>query len=121
SRAVDISATGLLVECEEKEYKQLQVEDKHHLRFHIPPGTMPEGFENAVRTDATVVRKFTKIDLGLQKYYVAFQFERPLTEYFKRKQWGYSIYVASTTLFFAALMIILMRVESIVYFRYNSF
>jgi hyaluronan synthase len=119
ARAADISATGILVACEEEVSKHLQVGSDHHLQFTIPPGTMPEGFENSVRTDARVVRKFTKIDRGQEKHMVAFQFEKPLTEYFKRKQWGYSIYVASTTLFFAALIVILMRVESVLYFQYH--
>lgn len=119
ARAVDISATGILVKCEEVDSKKHRKDDRLFLRFTIPPGTMPEGFENAVRTEATIVRSFTKMENGEPVYMIAFQFDKPLTEYFKRKQWGYSIYLASTSLFFAALFIVLMRVESVIYFKYH--
>src|SRR5690606_10268811 len=44
---------------------------------------------------------------------------KPLTEYFQKKRWGYSIYTASGMLFIAVAIIMLMRVESVIYFQYN--
>lgn len=119
ARAADISATGMLVHIEDGGLRECSVGRRKHLRFQIPPGTMPEGFENAVKMEATVVRTFTKVENGQVKHMAAWQFERPLTDYFKRKRWGYSIYTASTALFFAAMFIVLMRVESLIYFQYH--
>ncbi|MDT9726885.1 glycosyltransferase family 2 protein [Xylanibacillus composti] len=117
-RAVDISSTGMLVEAGDG-HGSFEVGQTLHARFRIPPGTMPEGFEHAVKIAVQVVRTFTRAEDEAEKQMVAFQFVRPLTEYFRRKRWGVSIYTASTMLFFAVLFIMLMRVQSIIYFQYH--
>ncbi|WP_409347056.1 glycosyltransferase family 2 protein [Paenibacillus sp. MBLB4367] len=117
-RAVDISSTGLLVELDGKE-DSFKVGDKLNIRFDIPQGTMPEGFESSVKIDAEAVRLFTRLQDDQEKLMVAFQFAKPLTDYFQRKRWGYSIYTASGLLFIAIAFIMLLRVESIIYFKYN--
>ncbi len=118
ARAVDISSTGLLIELVGEE-DSFQVGDKYNIRFNIPPGTMPEGFESNVKLDAVTVRLFTRQQDGQEKQMVAFEFAKPLTEYFQKKRWGYSVYTASGLLFVAVAFIMLMRVESIIYFKYN--
>lgn len=116
-KASDISATGLLIEL--KEVAGLTEGSRVSARFRIPPGTMPEGFESSVTIDATVVRRFIRGEGQEARTMLAVEFSKPLTSYFQRKRWGYSVYSASAILFVAILFIMLMRVESVVYFRYN--
>lgn len=117
-RAVDVSATGLLVALEDGS-DRFRVGDQATLRFDIPPATMPEGFESQVKTDARVVRLFTREEDGQAKRMMAFEFAKPLTDYFQRKRWGYSVYTASGLLFVTVAIILLMRMESFIYFKYN--
>ncbi|MCC3374715.1 glycosyltransferase [Cohnella sp. REN36] len=117
-RAVDISSTGLLVALNAKT-DQIRVGDRIWIRFRIPPGTMPEGFESAVRMRATVVRAFSREEDGREQAMLAFEFDKPLTAYFQRKRWGYSVYMASGMLFVAFAFVMLMRAESVIYFKYN--
>lgn len=113
--AADISASGILVALPD-DCGELQSEETYRLSFEIPPGTMPEGFESRVRLDAKVVRSFRAED-GRQM--AAFAFVKPLSEYFQRRRWGYSVYTASAMLFVASLIVVLMRTESVIYFKYN--
>ncbi|MCV4230030.1 glycosyltransferase [Virgibacillus sp. LDC1] len=117
-QAADISATGLLLRLPDAS-SGLEVGDKVKARFRIRPGAMPEGFESAVRMDASVVRRATNSTESGEEHMLALEFEKPLTEYFQRKRWGYSVYSASALMFMAVLFIILMRAESIIYFKYN--
>ncbi|MGO4787834.1 glycosyltransferase [Paenibacillus sp. 2KB_20] len=117
-QAADISATGLLLRLPD-DASDLEVGDTVKVRFRIPPGSMPEGFESAVRMDASVVRRATNSAESGEEHMLALEFEKPLTEYFQRKRWGYSVYSASALMFMAVLFIILMRAESIIYFKYN--
>lgn len=114
AKAVDISSTGLLIELNENvDLFELGTEVIAH--FNIPSGTMPEGFESKVKINATTIRIFEKNE----KQMMAIQFEKTLTEYFQKKRWGYSVYTASAFLFVAVLFVMLLRVESIIYFKYN--
>lgn len=118
-QAADISGTGLLIKLPDAS-TGLEVGETVRVRFHIPPGAMPEGFESAVRMDATVVRRVTNSTESGEEHMLALEFEKPLTEYFQRKRWGYSVYSASALLFLTVLFIMLMRAESIIYFKYNT-
>lgn len=120
-RAVDISGTGLLIALEDAT-SAIRIGDKVNARFTIPEGTMPEGFESSVSINATVVRRFmekTGKEEQEEKAMLAIEFAKPLTSYFKRKRWGYSVYSASAIMFVAVIFIMLMRAESIIYFKYN--
>lgn len=120
--SVDISATGILLEFPPNELKGLEFNDgdEYKLQFSIPPGSMPEGYENFVKTTATVARVITEENEDAASIKIAFNFNKRLPEYFRRRRWGYSIYMASTMLLVAALIIMLMRAESLIYFKYNS-
>ncbi|MED4581985.1 glycosyltransferase [Brevibacillus choshinensis] len=118
-RAVDISSTGILVELGPASTDRIFVGKKVYLHCDIPPGTMPEGFESTVKMDGTVVRTFREEQDGQEKLMVAFEFAKPLTEYFQKKRWGFAIYTSSAMLLVAAMFIMLMRAESIIYFKYN--
>lgn len=116
-QAADISGTGLLLRVPDA--SSLEVGDMVKARFRIPPGAMPEGFESAVRIDASIVRQFVNKTESGDELMLAIEFEKPLTDYFQRKRWGYSVYSASALLFVSVLFIMLMRAESIIYFKYN--
>lgn len=118
-RSADISPTGMLASVEASPY-DLQVGDVVQVRFRIPGGAMPEGYEAAVNTKAKIVREFTRERDGREQRMVAFEFEKPLTDYLKKRRWGISVYMASGMLFIAVAFVMLMRAESIIYFRYNS-
>lgn len=119
-KAVDISSTGILIELDASVIGETFMEGaKYKLSFEIPPGTMPEGYESAVKIEAVIKRTFTRDSEEGAKQLIAFQFERPLSTYLQKKRWGYSVYAASTLLFVAVGIIMLMRVESIIYFKYN--
>ncbi|RIX49239.1 glycosyltransferase family 2 protein [Paenibacillus nanensis] len=113
--ASDVSATGILVEIP-PDCGEWNTGEVYRLSFDIPPGAMPEGFESFVKLDAKLVRSFTSED---GRTMAAFEFTRPLPSYFKRKRWGYSVYTASSMLFAASLIVVLMRAESVIYFKYN--
>ncbi|MBP1991825.1 glycosyltransferase family 2 protein [Paenibacillus eucommiae] len=119
-RAVDISSTGILVELEHNDSSSFKAGLQYHIRFEIPSGTMPEGFESKVKIDGTLVRAFTRQSEDSEKLMVAFEFEKSLPSYFQKKRWGYSVYMASSLLLVAVAIIMLMRVESVIYFKYNS-
>lgn len=117
-RAVDVSSTGILVEVDPS-VNAFPEGDTVRLHFRIPPGTMPEGFESAVKLDARLVRKSGHSREGQEKVLLGFEFSQPLTDYLQRKRWGYSIYWASGFLFIISAFVMLLRAESIVYFKYN--
>jgi len=117
AKAVDISSTGILLELDE-DHPLLKEGNTVFLRFEIPPGTMPEGFESKVSIPGKMVRSFAhESGNGVM---AALEFDQPLPSYFQRKRWGYSIYMASGFLFIVAAIIMLMRVESVLYFKYNA-
>ncbi|MCI3922751.1 glycosyltransferase [Paenibacillus sp. TRM 82003] len=120
ARAVDVSVTGLLIESAEG-LESYKIGDRVKVRFHVPPGTMPEGFESRFTVEADVVRQAKQQAEEGEKQLVGLQFVEPLTSYVKRKRWGYSIYLASSLMFFTSLLIILMRVESFLFFKNNMF
>jgi len=117
-RSADISSTGILVALDSAD--DYPIGSRVQVRFRIPPGAMPEGFELGVNTQAVVVRAFAREHEGQERTMVAFEFDKPLTEYFQRKRWGYSVYMASGFLLFAAAFVMLMRAESLIYFKYNA-
>lgn len=117
--AVDISTTGLLVEMSDNT-KIIQVGDTVKMHFDIPAATMPEGFESFVKLEAVAVRIFSEKENGQSKKMIAFEFSKPLTDYFQKKRWGYSVFMASSLLFIAVALVMLMRVESVIYFKYNK-
>lgn len=110
-KAVDISMTGLLVET-----IQELPEEEVVLKFQIPQGTMPEGFEMKVKIKAKVVRTFENNG----KKYVGLQFLETLYDFSRRRKQRYTIAISSALLFFITLFIVLMRAESVIYFKFNK-
>ncbi len=120
SRGVDISATGMLVRVAtmtDGEY-YLSKAKRISLAFEIEPGTMPEGYEMKVKMKATFVRMYQGED---GDYYCGLQFSQPLSEYAQNKKGRHMLTVSSILIFFVTAFIILMRAESVIYFKFHKF
>ncbi|SCY93870.1 Glycosyl transferase family 2 [Lysinibacillus sp. SG9] len=117
--AEDISVTGILVYTNQPHH--LLIDEILTMNFTIPGGAMPEGYEAKVKLKAKVKRFFTKEIDGQIQYYVACEFLQPLNEYMTKKRWGISIFMASLFLLVVSLIVMLMRAESVIYFRFNKF
>ncbi len=117
--AEDISVTGILIFSNSP--NNFQIDEIITMKFTIPGGAMPEGYESKVKVKAKVVRHFTKEVDGETRCYYACEFLQPLNDYMTKKRWGLSIFVASLFLLIVSLIVILMRAESVIYFRFNKF
>ncbi|PXW92085.1 hyaluronan synthase [Streptohalobacillus salinus] len=119
-RCVDISNTGMLVEERAERPLKLEEAARVEVKAKIPSGAMPEGYESSIHLKANVVRRFDKTIDGEAYTYVALQFEQPIDHYLNKKKWQLSIFSASLFLLFISFVIVLMRAESIIYFRFNK-
>ncbi|KOS63873.1 glycosyltransferase [Lysinibacillus sp. FJAT-14222] len=117
--AEDISVTGILVFSNSP--NNFLIDEIITMKFTIPGGAMPEGYESRVKVKAKVVRHFTKEVDGETRCYYACEFLQPLNDYMTKKRWGLSIFVASLFLLIVSLIVMLMRAESVIYFRFNKF
>ncbi|MFE3576546.1 glycosyltransferase [Lysinibacillus sp. NPDC059133] len=117
--AEDISVTGILIFSNSPD--NFLIDEIITMKFTIPGGAMPEGYESKVKVKAKVVRHFTKEVDGETRCYYACEFLQPLNDYMTKKRWGLSIFVASLFLLIVSLIVILMRAESVIYFRFNKF
>ena len=115
ARCVDISATGMLLEFEEgAAYEKVKAEKSVRLSFSVPPGVMPEGQEGKYRLTGSVVRH----DDGTGR--IGIQFAEDLETYEHRRRDRFLMVSCSLCLFFVSFCVVLMRAESVVYFRYNA-
>lgn len=115
SRDVSLGGLGLVVSAEEKDL--IKEADKVRLKFHVEPGTLPEGYEMNVRIFAQPVREVEQDD---GKWLVGFEYRLDLMDYAKRRKDRYMLTMSSLMLFFISAFIMLMRSESIIYFKYNK-
>ena len=116
-RAVDISTTGILVRMDVVEGRSAPTFDGDvKLTFEITPGSMPEGYEMKVKKlPATVARRF-ETDSGIL---YGMEFKKSLAEYAASQRRDYMLWIASFFLAVIALIIVLMRAESVIYFKFN--
>lgn len=118
----DISNTGLLIQLPNKtSLNELESNAVVKLSFSIPAGAMPEGFESKITMPAKVVRQFTQVVEGEEQFFYALGFEQSIESYLKKRRWGLSIFTASLFLLFITLLVLLMRAESVLYFKFNKF
>lgn len=118
-KSIDISSTGILLAIDnEEQLHVIKTADKIKLDFDIIPGTMPEGYETNINISAKHVRT-VKSDDG--KILCGFEFLEPLDEYINRKKGRYTLFVSSLFLLFITLIVMLMRAESIIYFKFNKY
>ncbi|BCJ94502.1 hypothetical protein acsn021_20710 [Anaerocolumna cellulosilytica] len=115
----DISTTGILIKLKEKQ-QLLEINEakKIILRFEILPGTMPEGYEMKVQVPAIVARSWIAEDASC---YCAFEFLTTLAQYASRKKGRVVLLMSSLLLLFITVFILLMRAESILYFKFNKY
>lgn len=112
---MDISDTGLLLQLEdEKEYEAIKGQSHVKLKFQIPPGVMPEGRESRYKLSASVVRS---VDETRQ---IGLQFLEDLGTYDRRRKDRYLMFGAALSLAFVSFCVVLMRMESFIYFRYHT-
>lgn len=114
----DISTTGMLIEGRTNGY-EFKIGEVVKLKFRIIPGTMPEGFEASVKLKGEIVRIVPANEEHEQL--LGIKFKEDLDVYTKKRRGITSIGVSSLIMFFIVLVIMIMRAESIVYFKYNKF
>ena len=114
-KGVNVSTTGILLKIEDKEQAYiLESSNSIVLKFKVTPGSMPEGYENKVKTKAQYIR--TNINDG--EMFIAVKFNKNLREV-NKSTGTYTILISSLLLAFVTLFIIFMRIESVLYFKFN--
>ncbi len=117
AKVVDLSTTGALIKLSDQASRSLIEEsDVSHINFEITPGALPEGLEMKVKQKFTCARVFERED-GI---YAGIQFAVPLSLYAKRRKDRIELSVASAMLFVICSTVMLMRAESIIYFKFNK-
>lgn len=116
--AHNISGTGILFSCAQNVCAQLEKCSDMHLKFEITPGSMPEGYEMKVSIAANYVRTFRDEKDG--EYYCGVTFKESLAEYMNRKRGRYMLSMSALLLFLITAIIILMRTESVIYYKFNK-
>ena len=117
----DISSTGCLIRLDRgSDYSLIEGEEKKEIIFTIQPGMMPEGYEMNVKTHFRIVREFERGEGEDREVYLGIQFEKNLVQYAYEAKNRISLVISSIILFFITLVIILMRAESVIYFKFNK-
>lgn len=114
----NISTTGILIKLEDKsQLEAINEADYLKLQFRILPGSMPEGYEMKVKIRGKKARDMLDKDGNIL---CGIEFLETLSEYSNRKKDKYFLAMSSILLFFISFFIILMRAESIIYFKFNK-
>ncbi len=116
-KGVDISTTGMLLDVSPEVARDLSQASKIKLKFVIAAGTMPEGYEMNVDIGAKYIRFGQSAD---GKTLCAVEFSRTLSQYAARKKNWYMLTMAALALAFVSACVILLRVESVLYFKFNK-
>ena len=121
ARGIDVSTTGMLLRFDPSEELDDAGEgESMKISFQITPGSMPEGYEMKIKKmPVRCVRTFRRDgDDGL---FAGVQFTHSLSEYANKKKGRYRLAIASCFLFIVVFAIVLMRAESVIYFRFNKY
>lgn len=111
----DISDTGMLIKFKDQDdYEKFKDAEKLRLKFKVPAGAMPEGHEMRFRTSAKLIR----CDDAQQA--IGAQFSANLASYMKRHKDRFILVGASWCLALVAFCVVLMRAESVIYYKYNA-
>ena len=115
--AVDISTTGILIRLQSVVGRGAPIFDGDvTLTFEITPGSMPEGYEMQVKKlPATVARRFEGDACTLY----GMEFKKSLAEYAASQRRDYMLWISAFFIAVISLIILLMRSESIIYFKFN--
>lgn len=119
AESVDISATGLMLRLPDQAAGKLLQEAAGELRlkFRIAAGVMPEGYEMRVKLSAKVARMFQDSD---GRFFCGLVFDQDLNKYAAAHKNRNALAVSSLLLFFIVGFILLMRAESVIYFKFNK-
>ncbi|PIC78733.1 hyaluronan synthase [Sporosarcina sp. P18a] len=120
TKAIELSKTDLLVDFDPS-MNSLKAGDVVNLRFKIPKGTMEEGYESTVRIRGTVSWQEVKMPNDEITWKMVFTFVESLDFYFRRTKWKFITTFTLASLLLVAFFIVLMRIESLVYFKFNKF
>lgn len=113
----DISTTGMLLTfASAADADAVEQASRVQLRFSITPGSMPEGYEMDVRIGAKPVRRRALDDGRVQ---LGMVFNETLAQYADHRKNNNMVIVSTVSLVFITLMVVLMRMESIIYFQFN--
>ncbi len=116
-RSKDISTTGMLLAVADKrDAEAISGAKKIKLSFSITPGSMPEGYEMDVRIKAACARVRPLADGTCE---LGMSFTETLAQYADRRKNNNMVIVSTVSMLFIGLLIVLMRVESIIYFQFN--
>ncbi len=111
----DISDTGMLIKFKDQDdYEKFKDAEKLRLKFKVPAGALPEGHEMRFRTSAKLIR----CDDAQQA--IGVQFSANLVSYMKRHKDRFILVGASWCLALVAFCVVLMRAESVIYYKYNA-
>ena len=119
AKAVDISTTGMLLKLDsEEDAKLLGNIRRARVSFEITPGSMPEGYEMEIsELEAKIIRVAKRQREG--DFICGLAFEIGLAQYAAAKRQNYLLIGSAFCLLFITLVIILMRAESVIYFKFN--
>ena len=116
-KGVDISTTGMLLEVSPEVTEDLSLASQIKLKFVIAPGTMPEGYEMQVDIAAHYIRCGKNLE---GKTLCGVEFLESLAQYATKKKNWYMLSASAFFLFFITACILLMRAESVLYFKFNK-
>ena len=116
-KAVDISNTGMLLELSEADYNALINVERLKTHFRVTPGSMPEGYEMRVSQKIKVVRRVVTED---GRHLLGITFTKHLHNYAAANKDRYMFTAAVILLAFSVACILMMRAESIIYFKFNK-
>ena len=121
---IDLSFTGALLVLNEYNAEEclgwLRDAKRVNIDFEIEPGSMPEGAEMRIRQKINIIRTFHREENGVSSYQLGIQFEEPLSVYAAKHKDRFDITISSLWLLFISVFIILMRAESVLYFKFNQ-
>ncbi len=117
-KGVDISTTGILLRISQIKWKQvLENAKKIKIKFEITQGSMPEGYEMKIRTQAKLARTQVTEE---QELLAGLEFHKTLSQYANHRKGRYTLFFAGLFLFAISAFIVLMRAESVIYFKFNK-
>ena len=117
-KSLDISTTGVLLDLEnEEQLNTISNANNIKLEFKILAGSMPEGYEMKVKIKGKKIRDSISPE---GKILCGIEFEETLSQYSSRNKDRYALVTSSLLLLFITLFIVLMRAESVIYFRFNK-
>lgn len=114
----DISSTGMLLELTTADSEALGRAASVELSFEIAEGTMPEGYEMSVHHIGAEVVRQQEGESG--KILCGVHFKETLAQYAGKKKGHFISAVSFALLLLIAAFIILMRSESVIYFKFNK-